>query len=116
MEVPHVRQADAATAGNQPSPATDRVRRHIPIYAGSDTGGLPHGRVVDEIIRLAHICMPAEEVLAAGSWAARRWLGLPGIEEDAPADIVVYDDDPRDDLKVLRNPRYIVIGGRVARR
>lgn len=85
----------------------------IPIYVGTDAGGLPHGQVVEEILRLADICMPAEEALAAGSWRARQWLGLPGIDEGAPADLVVYDEDPRLDLKVLRAPRHIVISGRV---
>ena len=42
------------------------------------------------------------DVLAAGSWKAREWLGLPGLVEGAPADFVVYDDDPRTDLNVLR--------------
>lgn len=97
----------------------DRLRNAydagIPIYVGTDAGGLPHGRVVEEILRLAEICLPAEEALAAGSWAARRWLGLPGIEEGAPADVVCYDEDPRADLTVLRTPRRILLGGRVVR-
>jgi imidazolonepropionase-like amidohydrolase len=35
--------------------------------------------------------------------------------EGAPADLVVYDRDPREDLTVLREPRRIVLRGRVVR-
>ncbi|HEV2087532.1 MAG TPA: amidohydrolase family protein, partial [Cryptosporangiaceae bacterium] len=55
------------------------------------------------------------DVLAAGSWKARTWLGLPGIEEGGLADLVVYDTDPRHDLGVLTAPRRIVLRGRVVR-
>ena len=88
----------------------------VPIYVGTDAGGhLPHGLAVDEMLAMHGVGMPAFEVLAAGSWKARQWLGLPGIVEGAPADFVVYDDDPRIDLNVLRNPRHIVVRGAVVR-
>jgi imidazolonepropionase-like amidohydrolase len=88
----------------------------IPLYVGTDAGGsLPHGLVVDEMIALREIGIPIADVLAAGSWAAREWLGLPGLVEGAPADFVVYDDDPRLDLTALRRPRRIVVRGNVVR-
>lgn len=88
----------------------------IPVYVGTDAGSmLPHGLVVDEIIRLTEICLTPEQALAAGSWGARRWLGLPGIEEGAPGDVVAYDADPRADIGVLRAPRRIVVRGKVVR-
>ena len=86
----------------------------IPIYCGTDAGGgIRHGRVADEILALHDAGLPAETALAAGSWAARRWLGHPGLEEGAPADFVVYDGDPRADLGVLRSPVRIVLRGQV---
>ena len=51
--------------------------------------------------------------LAAGSWAARDWLGLACVEEGAVADLVVYDADPRADLDVLARPRLTVLRGRL---
>jgi imidazolonepropionase-like amidohydrolase len=33
--------------------------------------------------------------------------------EGAAADIVVYDEDPRLDLDVLRSPRMIMLRGRI---
>ncbi|MBA3800062.1 MAG: amidohydrolase family protein [Geodermatophilaceae bacterium] len=86
----------------------------VPIYAGTDAGGsLSHGLIAEEIAALASAGMPAVDALAAGSWAARSWLGLPGIEEGAPADLVVYDADPRLDLSVLRRPAWIILRGNV---
>ena len=86
----------------------------VPIYAGTDAGGyLPHGLVAAEIAALAPI-LGTHGALAAGSWAARRWLGHPDVLVDGgPADLVVLDDDPRVDLAVLRAPRFVVLRGRV---
>ena len=51
--------------------------------------------VADEIRELHALGLPVEEALAAGSWAARAWLGEPAIEDGAPADLVLYAADPR---------------------
>ncbi|MGI8721706.1 MAG: amidohydrolase family protein [Geodermatophilaceae bacterium] len=84
----------------------------VPIYAGTDAGGsLPHGLIVREIAALAAAGMSASDALAAGSWTARSWLGLAGIEDGAPADLVAYDSDPRADLSVLGRPARIVLRG-----
>jgi imidazolonepropionase-like amidohydrolase len=86
----------------------------VPIYVGTDAGGhLPHGLAVDEMLAMHGAGMPTIDVLGAGSWKAREWLGLPGIVEGAPADFVVYDADPRLDLAALRDPRHIVVRGNV---
>ncbi|PZS30346.1 MAG: amidohydrolase, partial [Pseudonocardiales bacterium] len=86
----------------------------VVINVGSDSGGvLPHGQIVAEIRALHAAGLPPADALAAGSWAARGWLGLPGIEEGGPADLVVYDTDPRADLATLAHPRRIVLRGRV---
>ncbi|HYH50953.1 MAG TPA: amidohydrolase family protein [Acidimicrobiia bacterium] len=84
----------------------------VPIYCGTDAGGyVRHGRVADEILALHEAGLPAEAALAAGSWAARRWLGYDGLEEGAAADFVVYEADPRAGLGVLRSPLRIVLRG-----
>lgn len=86
----------------------------VPVFAGTDAGGgVDHGRVADEIRALHAAGLPAEAALAAGSWAARTWLGLPGIEEGAEADLVVYETDPRTDLDALQRPHRMVLRGRV---
>lgn len=88
------------------------IEAGVRVFAGSDAGGMvEHGRLVDEIEALHHAGMTREQALASASWAARDWLGHPGIAEGAPADLLVYASDPRDDLGVLRHPEHIVLGG-----
>jgi imidazolonepropionase-like amidohydrolase len=86
----------------------------VPIYAGTDAGGfLPHGLVAQEVAALARV-LGIEGALAAGSWAARRWLGHPAVLVDGgPADLLVLDDDPRRDLGTLRSPRHVILRGRI---
>jgi imidazolonepropionase-like amidohydrolase len=86
----------------------------VPIYAGTDAGGyLPHGLVGTEMELLSQFCS-IEDALGAGSWRARTWLGRPdALVEGAPADLVVFDADPRLDLGVLRDPRHVVLRGQL---
>ncbi|MDI9889344.1 amidohydrolase family protein [Streptomyces sp. HNM0645] len=86
----------------------------IPVYVGTDAGGsLPHGLVAAEVAELVKAGIPAVDALSATAWRARSWLGRPGLEEGAPADLVVYDSDPRADVRVLAAPRTVVMRGRV---
>ncbi|MFJ9906468.1 amidohydrolase family protein [Streptomyces sp. NPDC101152] len=86
----------------------------IPVYVGTDAGGsLVHGLVAEEVAELVTAGIPSVEALSATTWAARKWLGRPGLEEGAPADLVVYDGDPRADVRVLAAPRRIVLNGAI---
>ena len=86
----------------------------VPVFAGTDAGGgIEHGVIADEVRALHAAGLPAEAALAAASWSARAWLGLPCIEDGAPADVVVYETDPRSDLEVLRRPQRMVLRGKV---
>jgi imidazolonepropionase-like amidohydrolase len=86
----------------------------VPVFAGTDAGGgIAHGVIADEVRALHDAGLPTEAALAAASWSARAWLGLPCIEEGAPADVVVYDADPRTDLGTLQRPQRMLLRGRV---
>jgi imidazolonepropionase-like amidohydrolase len=86
----------------------------VPIYTGTDAGGsLPHGLVRDEIRALTGAGIPLADVIAQSSWRAREWLGLPGLVEGAPADLVVYPADPRRDLTAVLTPTRMVLRGTV---
>ncbi len=89
----------------------------VPIYAGTDAGGfLPHGLVGREMAALAAFSSP-EYALGAGSWRARAWLGHPDtLAEGVPADLVVFDADPRRDLAVLTHPRLVILRGNIVSR
>ena len=84
------------------------------MYTGTDAGGtLLHGRVFDEVAALAGAGIPLADVVAQASWRGREWLGWPGLEEGAPADLIVYDEDPRANLATMAQPRRIVLRGQV---
>ena len=105
-----------ALAAGYPAVLRDAYDAGVQIYVGSDAGGaLPHGLVVDEIQALNDAGVPPDAALGAGSWAARGWLGFPGIEQDAPADLIAYSTDPRADLTALSRPERVVLRGRVLR-
>ena len=89
----------------------------VPVFVGTDAGGsLPHGLVAQEVAELVRAGLPATSALDAACWGARSWLRRPALEEWAPADLVVYDDDPREDVAVLAAPRLVVLRGRPVRR
>lgn len=84
----------------------------IPVYVGTDAGGsLAHGLVAAEVAELVTAGIPPVQAVSATSWGARAWLGRPGLEEGAPADLVVYEGDPRADVRVLAAPRRVVLNG-----
>ncbi|WCD85767.1 hypothetical protein KPP03845_102105 [Streptomyces xanthophaeus] len=86
----------------------------IAVYVGTDAGGsLPHGLVAAEVAELVKAGIPALDALSATAWAARRWLGRPGLTEGAPADLVVYGSDPRADVRALAQPLRVVVNGAV---
>jgi imidazolonepropionase-like amidohydrolase len=86
----------------------------VPIYAGTDAGSMvAHGRIGDEVDALKGIGMTPTEALGAASWTAREWLGRPGLEHGASADLVCYADDPRGGAAVINRPDVVVLRGRV---
>ncbi|NLU79594.1 amidohydrolase family protein [Micromonospora sp. HNM0581] len=89
----------------------------VPIYVGTDAGGgIDHGLAVEEMHLLHHEAgMSRLDVLAAASWSARAWLGLPGLVEGGLADLAVYPQDPRRDLDALRTPTRLILRGRPVR-
>jgi imidazolonepropionase-like amidohydrolase len=86
----------------------------VPVFVGSDAGGgINHGLAGQEMLRLHAAGMSTVEVLRAACWGAREWLGFPGLVEGGLADLVVYDTDPRQDLRTVLQPRHIILRGRV---
>ncbi|MCR6485687.1 amidohydrolase family protein [Amycolatopsis sp. OK19-0408] len=90
--------------------AVAAVEAGVRLLAGTDS--LPHGGIVAEIRALVAAGVRPHDALAAASWSAREYLGLPGLEPGAPADAVVYDRDPRADLAALATPVAVVLRGR----
>jgi len=87
----------------------------ITILAGTDAGMGPHGAIRHEIELLLEAGLSPEVALGAASWTARTFLALPGIEEGAPADLVAFREDPREDLLALADPVLVILDGRLVR-
>ena len=87
----------------------------MPIYAGTDAGGyLPHGLVAQEIAALGQWCPRRLRPRRPAPGGPGAWLGRPdALADGVPADLVVFDADPRQDLGVLRSPPQIVLRGRL---
>jgi imidazolonepropionase-like amidohydrolase len=81
----------------------------VTVLAGTDAAG--PGCLADEIALLASLGMSPADALAAGSSAARAYLGRPGFVPGAPADLVTYHDDPRNDPGILKQPAAIIRRG-----
>jgi hypothetical protein len=87
----------------------------VTVLAGTDAGLGPHGLVREEIRLLREAGLSSGTALGAGSWTARRWLGLPGLEPAAPADLVAYREDPRERPDILAQPAVVILHGVLAR-
>jgi len=83
----------------------------VTVLAGTDS--LPYGNVAREVALLAGCGLPGDVAVAAASWIARGFLGLDGVSEGAPADVVAFDTDPTVDTDALAYPRRVVLKGRV---
>jgi imidazolonepropionase-like amidohydrolase len=85
----------------------------VQLFVGSDGGGVArHGELAAEVLAMHEMGLPAETVLAAVSWRARDWLGWNAtLDEGAPADFVVYDRNPLEDLTALLEPTTVVLRG-----
>ena len=82
----------------------------VALLAGSDEA--PHGTIAQEVAALCRYGVPPRAAIAAASSEARRWLGLSGFEPGAPADVVLFDADPRHDISALSRPAAVIAAGR----
>lgn len=88
----------------------------VPLFAGTDAGTVhPHGRIAGEVALMAGVLGP-QAAVGAASWRARRWLGRPGLDEGAPADVVVLPGDPLADVTALQSPVAVLKRGSRAQR
>ncbi|MGH2762694.1 MAG: amidohydrolase family protein [Thermoleophilaceae bacterium] len=103
----------AAAVERHPVTVREAWQTGLTVLAGTDAAIVAHGLVRDEVHLLASAGIPIEAALAAGSWKAREFLGLPGIEEGAPADLVAFARHPLEDPGTLAVPILKVLDGRL---
>jgi imidazolonepropionase-like amidohydrolase len=85
----------------------------VTVLAGTDI--VPFGKIAEEVSWLIHAGLSAEAALGAASWTARSWLGLSSLTDGAPADLVIYDEDPTANPAILAHPSRIILRGRIVR-
>jgi imidazolonepropionase-like amidohydrolase len=100
-------------SGWEELPSTVRAAHEAGVTVLAGTDSFPCGTVASEVQWLARCGLSPESALGAASWSARSWLGLPGLVDGAPADLVAYDTDPTLDISALSHPRRIILRGRV---
>jgi imidazolonepropionase-like amidohydrolase len=105
-----IREGFEATRGAAASATSLGVR----VLAGTDM--LSPGSVWQEVVTLQRLGLPPEDALASATTAAREFLGEPALDEGAPADLVVYEHDPRNDPEILAMPALVMFRGRLIRR
>lgn len=99
----------------QPEMVRRAAAAGVTVLAGTDAGMGPHGEIAVEVERLLAAGLPPDVALDAASWTARKFIGLPGIEEGAPADLVGYPDDPRRSAEILRHPTLMILDGKTVK-
>ncbi|WP_407421400.1 amidohydrolase family protein [Methanobrevibacter sp.] len=76
----------------------------VNILMGTDSGVIPHGHNLEELVHLTDIGMSEAEAIASGTVKAAEFLGhdnLGIIKENYVADLVLVNSNPLDDVSVL---------------
>jgi imidazolonepropionase-like amidohydrolase len=94
---------------NQRSMLAKGRKLGITILAGTDM--FPPGSVWREVAALQQAGLEPRDALAAASTTARAFLREPALDEGAPADLVRYEHDPRNDPELLARPGLVMLGG-----
>jgi imidazolonepropionase-like amidohydrolase len=87
------------------------------LIHGTDAGipGVGFGAYADGLLARHEAGLDAVELVAAASSTAAAGLGLDdrgALEPGKAGDLVAFDLDPIEDVRTLRRPRAIVVGGR----
>jgi imidazolonepropionase-like amidohydrolase len=76
----------------------------VNILMGTDSGVIPHGHNLEELIHLTDIGMSPDEAIASGTIKAAEFLGkdnLGLVKENYCADLILVNSNPLDDVSVL---------------
>jgi len=84
------------------------ARLGVTVLAGTDIAGT----LAEEVSSLVAFGLPPIDALRACTTAARTFLGAPGLDAGASADVLTFDADPRGDPAVLARPAAILLRGR----
>lgn len=84
----------------------------VTLLMGSDAGGtIAHGTLAGEVSEWKVAGIDDAHIVDSMTWLPRKFLGLGVIEEGAPADLLVLDEDPRQDAMSVFRPQAVVHRG-----
>jgi imidazolonepropionase-like amidohydrolase len=99
--------------------ALEAYKAGVPVLFGSDLGAIPVADIPLEFERLAEAGIPLEGVLAAGTSAAAKALGMRdrigAIRPGLAADLVAMQNNPLDDAGAYRTVVFVMKDGKVYR-
>lgn len=78
----------------------------VNILMGTDSGVIPHGHNLEELVHLTDIGMSADEAIAAGTIKAAEFLGFDNlglVRKNYVADLILLNSNPLDDVSILSN-------------
>lgn len=91
----------------------------IAIVAGTDAGSCatPHPALVGELVAMCELGMSSHDALLTATGTAADVLGRAGsvgrVAPNLQADLMVVDNDPREDVRALLDPYLVLRAGRV---
>ena len=78
----------------------------VNILMGTDSGVIPHGHNLEELVHLTDIEMSETEAIASGTIKSAEFLGQDNIgqvKKNHVADLILVNSNPLDDISVLSN-------------
>jgi imidazolonepropionase-like amidohydrolase len=89
-------------------------RRGVILLAGTDW--FPMVTLADDLRCLVRHGLTTADAIAAATTTARAYHHAPDIGDGAPANLILYEKDPREDLARLPRPDLVMLRGRVVHR
>ena len=83
----------------------------VNILMGTDSGVIPHGHNLEELVHLVDIGMSPQEAIASGTVKAAEFLGqdnLGLVKESYAADLILVNSNPLEDISVLSDNENIL--------
>ena len=76
----------------------------VNILMGTDSGVIPHGHNLEELVHLTDIGMDESEAIASGTVRAAEFLGIDNlglVKQNYVADLIIVNSNPLDDISIL---------------
>ena len=105
------------TLGSVGKAVTAAKKMGVPVAFGTDAGVFPHGRNAEELQLMVNAGLTNREALASATTIAADTLDMGDeigrIAVGYSADLIAFDGNPLDDVRVLEKIDWVMVRGRV---